>query len=216
MIAQDSVKANPRRGKEKTMAKPFVIFLDLDGPVCNHRSNYATGDQFDPISAGMIARLCRDTGAKLVISSARRRDDGLVDKLASLGLAVHLFDHPDDWRTGHDRMAIRGNEIDAWHAAHPGHAYAILDDERGGIHPHQLPYLVHTDMHAGTSMRDIYRLQRLMGQDVSDRDIDGAGAQYPRITIAQIARDATKALDQGDDDLARDLLARISDHPLAQ
>lgn len=202
------------------MGKPFIIFLDLDGPVCTHRANYGTRDFFDPVAGGMIARLCQDTGAKVIICSARRRDDGLRDRLDALGIGDHLFTDPDDpdaWRTGHDRMGIRGNELDAWLAARPGHQWATVDDERGGYAPHHIRRLVHTDMHAGMSMRDLYRLKRLMGDpDVDDRLIDDAGAQKPRINIAQHARDALDALDQGDDDRARALLSIIADHPLAQ
>ena len=198
------------------MDKPFIIMLDLDGPVCTHRANNGLRDPFDPVAAGMLVRLCRDTGARIVIVSARRRDDDLPAALARLGLADHLFDDPDHWRTGHDRDGIRGNEVDAWHAANPGHAYALVDDERGGYAPHHIARLVHTDMHTGLSLRDLYRLKRLMGHDMTDRRIDAAGAQAPRITLAQHARDALDALDQGDDDRARALLALIADHPLSQ
>lgn len=201
------------------MAKPFIIFLDLDGPACTHRANYGLRDFFDPVAIGMVARLCKETGAKVVICSARRRDDDLPAKLTALGLGDHLYRDPNDpdaWRTGHDRMAVRGNELDAWLDAHPGHDWATVDDERGGYAPHHIRRLIHTDMHAGLSMRDLYRLKRLMGQDIRDRDVDDAGAQYPRITIAQHARDALDALDQGDDQRTRDLLAIIADHPLAQ
>lgn len=198
------------------MDKPFVIMLDLDGPVCTHRANAGTGDFFDPVAAGMIARLCDDTGARIVIVSARRRDEGLRDRLDQLGLGRHLFDHPDHWRTGHDPMAIRGNEVDAWHAANPGHRYAIVDDERGGYAPHHIRVLIHTDMWAGLQMKDLYRLKRLMGLPVSNRTLDQLDAQMPRITLAQHARDAAEALDQGDDDRVRALLAIIADHPLAQ
>lgn len=198
------------------MAKPFIIFLDLDGPVCTHRANMGIGSFFDPVAGGLIDSLCRQTGARIVIVSARRRDEGLRDALGAIGIAQHLFDHPDHWRTGHDRQAIRGNEIDAWLDANPGHDWAIIDDERGGYAPHHIRRLIHTDMHAGLSVRDMFRLRRLMGMDVSDRDISHSGAQHPRITIAQHARDALKALDEGDDNGLRRLLDIIADHPLAQ
>lgn len=193
----------------------FVIFTDIDGPLATGRANYATGDQYDPIACGLLARLCRDTGAQLVISSARRRNDNLVADLIRVGLAPYLFPDPDHWRTGW-RDGVRGDEIDDWLAANPGHAYAILDDEKGGIHPHQLPRLAHTDMYTGLSVGDIFKLKRLMGHDVRDKDIDDDSAQTPRITIAQMAKDALRALDQGDDDGAQALLALIADHPLAQ
>ncbi len=198
------------------MRTPFIIMLDLDGPVCTGRAKNGIGDYFDPVAAGLIANLCRDSGAKIVIISARRRDDGLIAKLTSLGIGDHLF--PDDvhWRTGHDPQGIRGNEVDSWHKDNPGHAYAIVDDERGGYAPHHIQRLVHTDMHAGLSVKDVLKIKRLMGVDVSDRDIDHSGSQTPRISIAQLARDAAAAMDQGDTDSAARLLDIISDHPLAQ
>lgn len=197
------------------MTKPFVTFMDIDGPLATHRSNYGTGDFFDPVSAGMLARVCRDTGMKLVICSARRHDDGLRDKLASLDLSQHLFPHPNHWRTGHDPMAIRGNEIDAWLAANPGHEWAILDDERGGYAPRHIRRLVHTDMHAGLQMRDVALLRAHAGQTTM-ADPSRMDRQTPRITLGVHARDALAALDQGDDDAVRTLLAIIADHPLAR
>lgn len=198
------------------MAKPFIIMLDLDGPVCTTRSNNGIGSFFDPVAGGMLARLCQRSGAKIVIVSARRRDADLVQKLDGIGLKDHLFDHPDHWRTGHDPQAVRGNEVDAWHAANPGHDYAIVDDAIGGYSPHHIQRLVHTDMHAGLSIQDLARLQRLMGDPITDADIDDAAAQPPRITLARMAQDALRALDQGDDDSARLILDLIAGHPLAQ
>jgi len=199
------------------MDKPFIIMLDLDGPVCTHRANNGLGDFFDPVAGGMLAKLCAQTGARIVIISARRRDGNLLDKLAQIGILPWLYNHPDHWRTGHDPDGIRGNEVDAWHADCPGHSYAIVDDERGGYAPHHIKRLVHTDLHAGLSLRDLWRLKRLMGMDgLTQKDIDDVGAQKPRITLAQMARDALAAMDQGDDDGARRLLDLIADHPLAQ
>ena len=54
------------------MAPPFIIFTDLDGPICNHRSNYATGDQFDPISAGS-----QEIRPATAADAASRRRDGV-------------------------------------------------------------------------------------------------------------------------------------------
>lgn len=195
---------------------PFVIMADIDGPLATARAGYATGDRFDPVACAMLARVCIASGAKLVITSARRRNDNLPAELARHGLMPHLFSHPDHWRTGFRADGVRGDEIDDWHAVNPGHDYAILDDERGGLHPHHLPRLVHVDMHAGMSIADMLRLQRLMGHQVTDKDIGDDRAQTPRITLAQMARDAIQAIDQGDDNSARMLLDRIANHPLAQ
>lgn len=197
------------------MSKPFIIMLDLDGPLCNHRSLDGVGDCYDPVSVGMLIKLCATTGAQIVIISARRRNADLPDKLKSLGLGDYLFPDTIHWRTGFDKDGIRGNEIDAWHAANPGYDYAIIDDERSGLKPHHIQRLVHVDMHAGLSLGDILKVKRLMGQDVSDQDIDSLTTQSPRISIAQMAKDALKAIDQGDDDGARIILDMIASHPLA-
>lgn len=197
------------------MRPPFIVMLDLDGPVCTGRAHHGTGDWFDPVAGGMLARFCRDAGARIVIISARRRDDGLRGALHRIGLAVHLFEDPDHWRTGHDPQGIRGNEVDAWHGANPGHAYAIVDDERGGYAPRHLARLVHTGLHAGLQMRDVMLLRRYAGI-ADDRDVDQADLQHPRLTLAATAELAAAALDQGDDQATRDLLAVIAAHPLAQ
>lgn len=197
------------------MAKPFVIMLDLDGPICTTRAVMATGDYFDPIAGRLLSKLCDQSGARIVIISARRNDDNLIDALGRIDLARHLFDDPVHWRTGHDSMAIRGNEVDAWHAANPGHRYAIVDDERGGYAAHHIARLVHTGMHTGLQVRDLMLLKRYMGMDAA-KDLDHFDAQYPRITLANTAAQALAALDQGDDQAVRDLLAIIQGHPLAQ
>lgn len=195
------------------MTKPFIMMIDLDGPFCTSRARDGLGSPFDPVAGGMLARLCATTGARIVIVSDRRRDDGLRDDLARIGLADHLFDHPDHWRTGHDPQGIRGNEVDAWHDANPGHDYALIDDVQAGYAARHLTRLVHTDAHAGLSMADMGRLRRLMGlgaQDAAD------APATPRNTLARTALDAIAAIDQGDDDRARALLAIIAGHPLAQ
>lgn len=195
------------------MTKPFIVMIDLDGPFCTSRARDGLGSPFDPVAGGMLARLCAATGARIVIVSGRRRDDGLRDDLARIGLADHLFDHPDHWRTGHDPQGIRGNEVDAWHDANPGHDYALIDDVQAGYATRHLTRLVHTDAHAGLSMADMGRLRRLMGlgaQDAAD------APATPRNTLARTALDAIAAIDQGDDDRAQALLAIIAGHPLAQ
>ena len=202
------------------MDTPFIVVLDLDGPVCTTRSLAGTGDIFDPVAAGMISRFCDDNGARIVICSARRHNDRLPDDLDRCGLKRHLFCDPavsDDWRTCHLPDGDRGDEVDTWFADHPDHTrYAIVDDQQGGYGPHQMRRLVNTDMHTGFSVLDLTKLQRIAGHDVTGKDVDDAHAQTPRYTIARLARDAVDALDQGDDDAARRLLALIADHPLAQ
>lgn len=195
------------------MTHPFIVMIDLDGPFCTSRAKDGLGSPFDPVAGGMLAKLCAQTGARIVIISDRRRDDGLKADLDRIGLADHLFDHPDHWRTGHDPQGIRGNEVDAWHDANPGHDYALIDDVQAGYAPHHLMRLVHTDAHAGLSMADLGRLRRLMG--VGGPDAAANAPTTPRNTLARTALDAIAAIDQGDDDRARALLAIIAGHPLA-
>jgi len=214
------------------MSQPPVLFTDFDEVFLFTRANMATGDLLDPVSAGMIARICRESGARIVVSSTWRSSHAdCVDVLTRAGLIGFLWspivlpDDPsydpdlhDDWRVetqNHSRSAA----IDAWLADHPTvGVWAIIDDSFQDFDQAKLGRLVHTDMMFGVGIREYSRAIRLLtGRlEAAAADREDRPYQHPRHTISNLAAKALAALDQGDDDAARRILSIIRDEPLAQ
>jgi hypothetical protein len=127
-----------------------IVFLDVDG-VLNHsdwyehlRPRYGTTapvDWLDPACVARLDRLCRATGAAVVVSSSWRlylRDKGgVAPVLAAAGLTAPVVgETPDHTETRDPDLlaASRWGEIRAWLAAHPGVTrWAAIDDCDWGI-----------------------------------------------------------------------------------
>jgi len=123
-----------------------IIFLDIDGVVTSVRTGWYN---FDIYTVNFLRWLCKESGAKIVISSTWRYNHG------------HDFWKPifedylhDDFKTPDklkDNFQIRGkdcnrgDEIQAWLDKHKDvEKYLILDDDSDMLE-HQLPYLIQTD-----------------------------------------------------------------------
>jgi hypothetical protein len=114
-----------------------IIFLDFDGvirvPILG--TGFPPESEWLPESKERVARLARETGASIVVSSdwgKRKSRDEIVRSLAPEIPADLLH---KDWRTPDlsadypPRSVPRLPEILAWLDAHPGHGeYVILDD----------------------------------------------------------------------------------------
>lgn len=221
---------------------PPVLFLDIDEVVCFGRVALAMpgGDRIDPVSAAMIVQICLKTGARIVVTSTWRcspvrcktmfdahgitphlwspivlPDDDASDRA---DLRDHAFhdDHRDAWRV-QAQNASRSAAIDAWLALHPDvTTWAIVDDSFQDFDQHKLGRLVHTDMMFGVGIREYGRAIRLLSGIAPQTDDGMDDYQTPRHTVSNLATRALTAMDQGDDDLARRLMAIVRDHPLAQ
>lgn len=210
-----------------TDTTPPVAFVDFDDCIATHRAFMATGDAFDASAAGLLRRLCRDTGARIVVISTWRSDaDQCRDALDRHGLTPHLWspvttcskrfapgDTSDDWCVDWDN-GDRSGTMKRWLSNHPlVKRWIIVDDSRSNLDADQLQRLVQPDMQFGMSINDFTRAKRLLGLNgpiVSD------DYQTPRHTIANRARAALMALDQGDLDAVADLLRGIVGDALAQ
>ena len=195
-----------------------VIFLDIDEVLWFTRVKMALpdADGIDPVSAGMLRRICGDTGAKLVVTSTWRCSaDRCRTMFDAYGLTRHLWspidDPADDWRA-EDQNASRTLAIRNWLADHPDVAvWAILDDSRQDFDAFMLGRLVHVNALYGIGIDEYRRAMKLLGADSGD-----GPSVTPRYTIANLASDAIDAIDQGDDDAARAILDTIRNMPLAQ
>lgn len=118
-----------------------VIFLDIDGPLVNHRTEIGSKThglmgRFDPIGVNMVNTLLEDFKAKLVISSTWRMQYGIymhhVLNVAGIH-TMHLHENDEtprgpevNYRIGKDS---RGIEIQAWLDKHLDITnFLIIDD----------------------------------------------------------------------------------------
>jgi hypothetical protein len=117
-----------------------IVFLDLDGVLCTSRSHAAHGTgktmlEWDRTGVALIKKICKLTGAKIVISSTWRHlihHKDLFPALKRHGLWDLLYSEPiltEDWRTPNLHEG-RGAEIMNWLSKHLqfGEKFVIIDD----------------------------------------------------------------------------------------
>lgn len=117
-----------------------IIFLDIDGPLCNSRTNeilpqvttyYNLHTRLDKHGCELIYKLCKDFDCKIVITSTWREDFkhrfaivSLFDNIVTgLGERIH-----QDWRI--PEGIGRGSLVEKWIDFHSDeiNKYIIIDD----------------------------------------------------------------------------------------
>ena len=156
----------------------MILFLDIDGVIVSDRTHYSTGEhglmvEPDPVALKAIRRFCAKTGARIVLSSAWRKTNGVLEHMSEWGLHHLLYDPPggnrNDWRTitapcDDSLLHERGIEIKEWLDRHPEETrYVILDDQPHQILPAQEKHLILCDPHEGMTSKNIYQLMQLAG-----------------------------------------------------
>lgn len=146
MDAQVPLMCEEHNMPERSVEK--VVFIDIDGVLLPNRMWAAAENidileravppvqrapllRFDPGAVGLLVRLCRLSGAKLVLSSSWRTTwphglASLRDKLASEGLDQELWH--ERWTLAPDITAIEG-ALENWlaQAICPVHALSLND-----------------------------------------------------------------------------------------
>lgn len=146
-----------------------VIFLDIDG-VLNYTKWYVDdrnpgnlngqeGD-IDPMCVERVLRICRETGAKVVISSDWRIDwIGTRLRLGNMGLTEEFIidktpeniwkclSRHDYFNDDYDKIYenSRGREIDDWLKEHPECTNFVIIDDRTDFTEGQQPHFIHVD-----------------------------------------------------------------------
>ena len=111
-----------------------VIFLDVDGVLNSTKTIKKFGFDFiDPFLVALVARIVRETEAKIVLSSTWRlesKDKELVDQaLAQHGLEL-IGQTPHIQRPFEEGNWVRRHEeIQAWLDENPTSKFAIIDDD---------------------------------------------------------------------------------------
>jgi len=143
-----------------------VLFLDCDGVLNGWKDfeNPANIDPINPGSAALLREVLDATGAKVVISSVWRRDDGTWHKGLLTGWKRLMKEcNPTGPLTRDDLVlpdfktpvlsAIRGCEIQLWLDIREQYygdveKYAIIDDNSDML-PEQKPFFVKTEVKYG-------------------------------------------------------------------
>lgn len=140
-----------------------VIFLDVDGVLNSMESVllFRHTNTLDPVRVGMVARLCEETDAKIVVSSSWRGHtlQNTKDSLAEAGAEslVPLIIGQTPRIPGK-----RGHEIAAWLLGNKVDGYVILDDDSDML-PGQV--FVHTSMARGFCLDSYLDALKLLKPD---------------------------------------------------
>jgi hypothetical protein len=140
-----------------TTKLPNIIFLDMDGVLCNPRACLAVGNNgmysyLDPIACLLVKKLCEECNAKLVISSMWRHHynkDAMeaILNAACSKLGNYIWNSDIWWKTAdhsftdfetQSSTSDRGREIKNWVDNHQTkfNNFVILDD-MGDMRPVQ-------------------------------------------------------------------------------
>lgn len=150
-----------------------LIFLDIDGVLNTPKTAICHGDarplkpetwkKLDSYGISMLKRLCHETGANVVLSSAWRM---FVD-FANFG---RCLDIPIIGKTPALFNVFRGDEIKHFldHQTEDIESYVIFDDDSDTL-PSQLKHFIKVDGKNGISVDDYYKAIRILNNQF---DID--------------------------------------------
>lgn len=135
-----------------------IVFLDIDGVLCTHRSHMAFKgpksafmQHLDPVGVKLVESLCEESGAEIVISSTWSEFHDMQSMLAILMNAGFSFPNfHNNWKTiKSHKYSHRGEEIAQWMKMHgkPDHYVIIDDDDR--LLDSQKEFWVQTTMNDG-------------------------------------------------------------------
>ena len=146
-----------------------VIFLDIDGTInsydyyvsdrCTGNLNGVEGD-IDPLCAERINRICKETGAKIVLSSDWRISwPYCIDRIEKGGINHGLIidKTPEHmWvEFASEKYKSRGSEIDDWLSQHPECDRYVIIDDRKDFTEEQQPNFIHVNPMRGIDDTDV-------------------------------------------------------------
>lgn len=128
-----------------------ILFLDVDG-VLNNAASAAEGIDLIAEKVLLVARICEETGASIVISSTWRKLyslDVLSEMLRRVGLrSTPVIDVTPEFHNGH-----RGEEIQHWLDEHPDVTDFVIIDDDSDMLDKQKPFFVQTRWEMGLTTR---------------------------------------------------------------
>lgn len=152
----------PENGSWMRCIDMKIIALDFDG-VINSKETMLQGIDMDPLKVALVERICKETGAKIVISSAWRicnNIEQLEDWLCVAGLSRGRV----IGATPITRYGPRGKEIQQFLDDNDVDKYLILDDDSDML-KHQLPFFIHTNFDFGLQPEHVDEAIRILGHE---------------------------------------------------
>jgi hypothetical protein len=138
-----------------------VIFLDIDGVITSARTGWYDMDIY---AINFLLWLCKECGAKIVISSTWRHNHGKEFWQTIFGEHLHEDFKTPDFARFHNHYN-RGDEIQNWLSQNDNvDTYCILDDDRDML-PDQIPYFVHTNSMNGLQFEDYEKAKAIFSVD---------------------------------------------------
>lgn len=132
-----------------------VLFMDIDGVVCN--DNVGRED-WDPVCVLMLKKAILETGVKVVMSSTWRivAPELMMERLKDFRMETLLH---EDYQTkdliGPFQKYNRSDEIKEWLSRHPEvEKYVIVDDDKSLFDKYHLDEMVLTHEGKGFNYRD--------------------------------------------------------------
>lgn len=142
-----------------------VIFLDIDGVVVKQHTfdDKRKSNECSPDCIMNLNELIRDTGARVVISSGRRKirtKEEILREMQDAGYSFDIYDYTPNL------ASYKGVEIDRWLKDHrydedPPTSYVIIDDE-SDMMLWQAEHFVQTDRWAGLTEGTAYKAERIL------------------------------------------------------
>lgn len=115
-----------------------IIFLDVDDVICTVRYNLVSENvwrDFDPVACKIILRICKETGAKIALSSSWGLGDWTFEEFiksidkACPELKEHFYENDFRVLKGRNLKLARNQLIKAWLREHTEvDNYVIIDD----------------------------------------------------------------------------------------
>lgn len=134
------------------MTNKIIIALDIDGCITSARTGWHIWDQS---AVQFINWVCKQTGAKIVITSTWRFNHNKEFFEQFFGNNIH-----DDWKTADlkvnsqininlkhllGRSIIRGDEVALWIRHHNEITDYLIVDDDNDFHPNQIKHFCQTD-----------------------------------------------------------------------
>lgn len=147
-----------------------VIFLDIDGVLNSIDSmvaSYQLGlhsqeKTLDIVSIGLLMKLCKETNAKIVISSTWRLGR-TIDDFKSIFSHYGWSDFPIVGMTGRGGIgSVRGDEIQEWVDSNDVSNYVILDDDSDMLESQKL-HFVHVSGVNGFRLKHLCHALHIFG-----------------------------------------------------
>lgn len=145
-----------------------AIFLDMDGVLVTMRSHLAAKEDgfmrhIDLVGCKLLERLCRETGAKIVLSSTWRLhfDKPAMSMILCNGGFSRVPWH-EQWRTPQLLNRPRGHEIASWLEDNPVEKFVIIDDDPDMTEA-QKPFFVQTNGNNGILYDDYLSAKSILG-----------------------------------------------------